>query len=227
MSATIGRGDPRRPATDFYETPEWCTRAVCRWLKKNACNNMPWEAFDEDGRGTPMTILDPGAGSGAITRVLHREWPEAAVWAIEVDPKLIQSIVSGRAEPRVGVHCIDFLDINNAWPSLCPGQRFDLTVCNPPFSGPHGEDYALAFIKRAMSMSRVGAFLVRLNWLAAAPTPKKRERYEYLKVNPPCVLVLGKRPSFTGKGTDATEYCWLIWGVLETAGRWELLDAEV
>lgn len=56
-----------------------------------------------------------------------------------------------------------------------------------------------------MGISRVTAFLLRLNWLAS------QKRAFWLRKNTPSVYVLPKRPSFTGKGTDATDYCWAVW----------------
>jgi hypothetical protein len=35
--------------------------------------------------------------------------------------------------------------------------------------------------------------------------------------------VLPKRPSFTGGGTDATEYAWMVWGPTRT-GRLRILE---
>lgn len=237
MSCTTGRSDPRRSPTDFYATPEWCTKAVCRWIKQH-------ENVLYDNSLVPLSILDPGAGTGAILRVLYSEWPNAELTSIEIDDQLCALMRDNPPDHVVGrpsrTHMLwaDFLQHG-----LLFKPHYDLCVCNPPFSGPNGEDYALAFIEHAMSMCSVGAFLVRLNWLAAAPTKEKAARYEYLKEHPPCVLVLGKRPSFTkrmkmvvdkktGKlvkrttSTDGTEYAWIVFGVPGTEGRWELLDAE-
>lgn len=199
MSVTRGQHESR-PEGDFYETPEWCTRAIAKWLKAH-------------GIDTPQTILDPGAGSGAITQVLREEWKDAYITAIDLHGS---SRLVKYADEVYVKH--DFLTA-----SLDPGPQ-DLCVCNPPFSNAKKEDMVLAFIRHAMDWCLVGAFLTRLNWLAAAPTKKKGPRYEYLKGHQPSVLVLGKRPSFTGKGTDATEYCWLVWGIKSMAGRWEILE---
>lgn len=231
MSRTIGHSDPRRPATDFYETPEWCTRAVCRWLMDHVYG-LAWAT---GGVASPATILDPGAGSGAISRVLRQKWPEAFIDLVDCDAKhepalrkfIDSNVGSGTYQSLLSYQIVDFLlaGVSGGYvPSVNGVPPFDPCVCNPPFSGPHREDLAFAFIEKAMRFSKVGAFLTRLNWLAAAPTKAKRERYRYLKANPPCVLVMGRRPSFTQGGTDATEYCWLVWGVPGTESRWEMLD---
>lgn len=49
-------------------------------------------------------------------------------------------------------------------------------------------------------------FLLRTNFL------ESKKRFEWWQDKPPTKLyVLSKRPSFTGKGTDATSYSWFIW----------------
>jgi hypothetical protein len=48
--------------------------------------------------------------------------------------------------------------------------------------------------------------LMRINYLGSI------KRHEWWKDRCPTALyVLSKRPSFTGEGTDATEYCWYVW----------------
>ena len=48
--------------------------------------------------------------------------------------------------------------------------------------------------------------LLRINFLGS------KKRYNFWKKNPAAAIyVLTKRPSFTGKGTDATEYAWFVW----------------
>ena len=48
--------------------------------------------------------------------------------------------------------------------------------------------------------------LLRINYLGSI------SRHEWWKENTPIAIhVLSKRPSFTGKGTDATDYAWYVW----------------
>ena len=48
--------------------------------------------------------------------------------------------------------------------------------------------------------------LLRLNYLGSIT------RHEWWKSSPPIAIhVLSKRPSFTGTGTDATDYGWFAW----------------
>lgn len=73
-------------------------------------------------------------------------------------------------------------------------------VTNPPFS------LALEFCQHALQLSDNVAMLLRLNFLAGI------KRRAWWRENPPnAICVLSKRPSFTGKGTDATDYAWFFW----------------
>lgn len=48
--------------------------------------------------------------------------------------------------------------------------------------------------------------MLRINFLGSIA------RHEWWKNNQPTALyVLSKRPSFSGKGTDATDYAWFVW----------------
>jgi len=59
--------------------------------------------------------------------------------------------------------------------------------------------------------------LLRLNFLAS------ERRQEWMKTDTPDVYVLPNRPSFRGKGSDATEYAWFVWDTFST-GRIFILD---
>jgi hypothetical protein len=81
------------------------------------------------------------------------------------------------------------------------------TVTNPPFSE------SLEITDVALQMSTHVIMLQRLNWLGS------KKRNAWWQENPPKgVMVLPKRPSFTGKGTDACEYGWFCWGQFEHFG---------
>lgn len=86
-------------------------------------------------------------------------------------------------------------------------RRADLILTNPPFS------IAKEFIDHARSLSSTVIMLLRINYLGSI------SRHDWWKENSPSSLhVLSKRPSFTGKGTDATDYAWFVW---DTTGRTE------
>ena len=79
-------------------------------------------------------------------------------------------------------------------------ENVDLIFTNPPFS------LAQEFIKHSLPRCNTCIMLLRLNFLGS------KKRYKFWTENPPSALfVLSKRPSFTGTGTDATEYAWFVW----------------
>lgn len=81
-------------------------------------------------------------------------------------------------------------------------SKFDLIVTNPPFS------IADKFLMKSIKESDCVCYLLRLNYLGSI----KRANGLWKKVGMPNKLfVLSKRPSFTGKGTDSTEYAWFCW----------------
>ena len=76
----------------------------------------------------------------------------------------------------------------------------DLIITNPPFS------LAQEFIDHATANATTVFMLLRLNFLGSI------KRYEWWSNNKPkAIYVLSKRPSFTGNGTDATDYGWFVW----------------
>lgn len=84
----------------------------------------------------------------------------------------------------------------------------DLIFTNPPFS------LAAEFINHSTANANTVFMLLRLNYLASI------KRYEWWKTNPPVALyVLSKRPSFTGSGTDATDYAWFVWDKTDRIAR--------
>jgi hypothetical protein len=88
---------------------------------------------------------------------------------------------------------IDYLITDNK-------EKFDLIITNPPFS------LAKEFINKSLNEANSIWYLLRLNFLGS------QTRKDWWKDKMPThLLVLSKRPSFTNKGTDATEYAWFGW----------------
>jgi len=79
-------------------------------------------------------------------------------------------------------------------------ENYDLILTNPPFS------IALDFIDKAIEEANTVIMLLRLNFLGS----QKRNAW-FVENEPTSLFVLSKRPSFTGKGTDSTEYAWFVW----------------
>ena len=145
-------------------------------------------------------VLDPCAGTGAIMRVATEFWG-SRVLGIEIDPD--------RAS-ECGAKCADALEPETFWGECA-------VVTNPPYA------LAMPFVERALTNAHGAhdvAMLLRLNWLAS------QKRAAFHRAHPCDVYVLPKRPSFTTNGkTDATEYCWMVWGP-GRGGRWQILEIE-
>lgn len=78
--------------------------------------------------------------------------------------------------------------------------KFDLIITNPPFS------IAQEFLEKSLNEGRSVWYLLRINFLESAT------RSEWWQDRAPThLLALSARPSFTGKGTDATAYAWFGW----------------
>lgn len=121
------------------------------------------------------------------------------------------SLFTSAHEPCAGDHrIVKFLTskgINTTHTEILEGTNFlqwtgttDLIISNPPFS------LAQEFIGYAIPRANTTIMLLRLNFLASI------KRYDWWKNHSPTSLyVLSKRPSFTGEGTDATDYAWFVW----------------
>ena len=76
----------------------------------------------------------------------------------------------------------------------------DLIFTNPPFS------LAQEFIDHSVARASTTFMLLRINFLGSI------KRHDWWVNQPPTSLyVFSKRPSFTGAGTDATDYAWFVW----------------
>lgn len=151
MSSTA-RGSDRHP-DDFYSTPAWATRAILRTIEPPP----------------PRRILEPTAGTGAISKLLREWWPEAEIVSVELDER--------RAE-TAGAVCGNFLEIA---PTM---GHFDLAITNPPFA------LAMDVIKATLPIATTTIMLLRLNFIGAL------ERVPFWLANPADAYVLPKRPSF-------------------------------
>lgn len=150
-------------------------------------------------------VLDPCAGEGAILNIVEKDLFDLDYTAgIEIDPA------------RAAISCAQCADALTVEWRDSNADRPDLVITNPPYK------LALEFIAKALGEVAPGgevAMLLRLNFLGS------QKRAGFLRANPPDVYILPKRPSFTGVGTDATEYAWMVWGP-GRGGRWQLLDTS-
>jgi hypothetical protein len=97
--------------------------------------------------------------------------------------------------------------VNTTYTEIQEGSDFfdwddnvDLILTNPPYS------YAQEFIEYSIPRASCVIMLLRINFLGA----QKRFNW-WIKNEPDALIVLSNRPSFTGTGTDATEYAWYVW----------------
>lgn len=92
-------------------------------------------------------------------------------------------------------------DLKNGYNFLEDNNIYDCILTNPPFS------LAQDFISHAINKAKYEVWmLLRLNLLGSQ---KRKGWWEDHKPN--SLFILSKRPSFTGKGTDACEYAWFYW----------------
>ena len=152
-----------------------------------------WRLLDALSLPCRCTWLEPAAGDGAIVRAVNAVVPDLDWVAVDIRPECEEPLRAAGAELTIG----SFLDLPMSWQAT--RGVFDVAILNPPFT------LAQQFIERCKGMARWVVALERLNFLEGD------ERCEWLRADPPDVYVLPNRPSFTGEGTDATAYAWLVW----------------
>jgi len=149
------------------------------------------DTYDDIGPGD--IILEPSAGNGNIIQALRNRGYKNFIEAVELREDETTNLMNIASE----VSICDFLTDYNA---TC---KYDVIIGNPPYS------LAQEFIDKSLELLAPGGrliFLLRTNFLES----KKRFAWWQDKT-PNGLYVLSKRPSFTGKGTDATSYSWFIW----------------
>jgi hypothetical protein len=180
-----------------FPTPPWATRAILPQLRQYL---PPKER---------LLILEPAAGDGAIVQQLL-SWGSCQVDCQEIRPECepaLEKLRGCESEGRVSIVAIrDFLE----HPSERRPCDYDLVITNPPYK------HALEFAQHALEyvhLNGIVVMLLRLGFLAS------RSRAEWLSRHMPDVHILSRRPSFSGAGTDATDYGWFVFRRYErTAG---------
>jgi hypothetical protein len=80
-------------------------------------------------------------------------------------------------------------------------EYLDTVITNPPYGA-----LAAPIVKNAVKYARSVCVLVRLSF-----TEPCDDRGEFLEENPPNIIRIMPRYSFTGKGSDNSTVQWLIW----------------
>lgn len=194
MSAT-GR-TPVRHKDDFYVTPSWCIEALLE--REDLCGPM----------------LDPCCGDGAIIKVISESFPFTDIFGIEKDTNrymdastLAQNLSGGPFAGRtIDFYRGDFL--TESWTrqggscECCPDWPRPATILmNPPFR--HAAEFIRTSLETVDPLNGNVVALLRLNFLGSS-----RSRADLFSREGGLrkVYVLGRRPSFNGKGTDSCEY---------------------
>lgn len=145
----------------------------------------------------PVKVLEPSAGNGNIVKTVKDNFPDSHVTAYEIRQEEQETLQEVGADSTI---IADFLTVDIA-------EKYDLIIGNPPYSE------ALEFIQKSLQcLSDEGqlVFLLRTNFL------ESKKRFQFWQDFPLSELyVLSKRPSFTGKGSDATSYSWFVWSKKE------------
>lgn len=148
----------------------------------------------------PGDVLDPCCGVGAMLNAAKRAGRVAR--GIEIDPsRAEQAAMLGH-----GVEVGDAMSL--------PSWGKPAVICtNPPYR------HALEFAERALVEVAPGGTVAMLLRIGFAATKKRASFHSH---HPSDMVVISRRPSFVGGGTDACEYAVFIWGP-GRGGRWSLL----
>lgn len=145
-----------------------------------------------DGISAGDRILEPSAGNGQIVKVLREGGYDNRIDAVELRPEERGTLEALADNVTIG----SFFDYE-------PDCGYDVIIGNPPYS------LALDFINKSLELLHPGGlliFLLRTNFL------ESEKRFKWWQEHPLSGLyTLHKRPSFTGRGTDATSYSWFVW----------------
>jgi len=191
MSRTKGRKSSIRLPRDLYATPNWCIHILADVLY----NSITPHIFIH-----PFYLCDISAGDGRIASICKNKLKSK----IKMHCLLID-IVKASTTPKGCQWLIKDYNKVNLNSVFNNKQMPRLFISNPPFSLADQMVYKTVDYLNTCD-SGIAVFLLRLNWLGSV------KRSVWLQHNPPNkLLVLTPRPSFTGKGTDATEYAWVMW----------------
>ncbi|HHX69430.1 MAG TPA: hypothetical protein GX708_15470 [Gallicola sp.] len=138
-------------------------------------------------------ILEPTAGNGNIIKVIReRESKPHYITSIEIRKEEYNNLSKYSNE----VIITDFLN----WQ---PTNTYKTIISNPPYS------IAQEIIEKCFKIANEDTEIIMLLRTAFLESKKRYSFWQKYPLNG--LYVLSQRPSFTGKGTDATSYSWFIW----------------
>lgn len=138
-------------------------------------------------------ILEPSAGNGNFLKIIReRESNKHHITSCELRQEEYNNLITYSDDVCIG----DFLTYK-------PNRKFKTIIGNPPYS------IAMEFINKCFEIAGQDTEIIMLLRTAFLESKK---RYDFWQKHPLNGLyTCSQRPSFTGKGTDATSYSWFIW----------------
>lgn len=166
---------------DAYFTPRSLSKAIAFRLR---------DAFAEEdsGHANIRHILEPSAGDGSFVEAARSAWPHARITAIEPN--------------RVGAASPNVRQVHATFETWCAkSHEVDLVIGNPPYM------LAEEHVALARQTGTWVAFLLRLSFLGS----QARAKTVWASPGLRWLIPISRRPSFTGGGSDASEYAVFVW----------------
>lgn len=152
------------------------------------------------------TVLDPCAANGELLAAIHDVRPDLKLIAIELRPECEEALQALEARGVIQAWAIgDFTAL------ALESQSVDAIVTNPPYA------LAQSFVQAGIRVAKICAYLLRLNFLGG------KKRATFTQEVRPGLFISPNRPSFTGWGSDACEYAWMLYNDAAWAGSWAML----
>lgn len=197
---TMGGARPRNDG-DAYYTPDALAQAITDALR---------DRLDL----TPQLVVEPSAGDGAFA------WAARATWGYDtrllaVDPAPGPRLLAMRDAPKLA-GAGGFTIRESTWEDVTDGiEPGAIILGNPPYNLPgdgRGDAPTTAERHVTLALDRLPpgghvAFLLRLSFLSGGGRTERLHSRHPLRALWPVT----PRPSFTGGGTDGSEYGVFVW----------------